>query len=153
MDVTVRLDAACSCEVLFAWIEDLATYPHWLDIVSRAVPTDAGPAAGEVCAWHVDLRGRFGPLARSKRLRMQRTVREAPRRVRFERREIDARSHSPWVLDGSVQPADGGARLTMHLHYGGTLWGPLLERLLTDAIERARPRLAELVAEGSPPHR
>jgi hypothetical protein len=33
----------------------------------------------------------------------------------------------------------------MHLHYGGSLWGPVLERLLSDEIERSRPRLLERV--------
>jgi hypothetical protein len=95
----------------------------------------------------VDLRGRLGPLARSKRLRMVRTVVDAPRSVRFERRERDGRSHSPWILEAVVEPTDGGAssRLTMHLHYGGGLWGPVLERLLADEIERSRPRLIGLL--------
>jgi hypothetical protein len=29
----------------------------------------------------------------------------------------------------------------MGLHYGGSLWMPLLDRLLSDEIERSRPRL------------
>src|SRR5262249_20619156 len=87
------------------------------------------------------------------RLRMERTTRDAPKQVVFERRERDGRSHSVWVLRASIDELDGGAasRLTMHLHYGGALWGPVLERLLGDEIERSKPRLLALLrAEGCP---
>jgi hypothetical protein len=64
----------------------------------------------------------------------------------FERRERDNRSHSPWLLEATVTDGtNGGSRLTMHLHYGGGLWGPLVERLLSDEIERSRPRLLALL--------
>jgi len=29
----------------------------------------------------------------------------------------------------------------MRLHYGGSLWVPMLDRVLRDEIERSRPRL------------
>jgi hypothetical protein len=103
---------------------------------------DPGPA------WIVDLRGRLGPFARSKRLRMVRTAHTAPELVRFERSEHDGRRHSPWVLTAEVAPTDGGSALTMRLHYGGGLFGPVLERLLTEEIERSRPRLLALLADG-----
>ena len=35
----------------------------------------------------------------------------------------------------------------MRLHYGGTLWGAVLERLLRDEIESSRRRLLQLVSE------
>lgn len=140
MDVTASLDAPCDSDALFVWIEDLARYPDWLDIVPRAVlvdpvPSDVGPA------WSVDLRGRLGPFARAKRLRMVRTTRVIDRHVRFERAEHDGRVHSSWVLDAQIDPIPDGSRLTMRLHYGGRLWMPALDRLLTDEIERSRPRL------------
>jgi hypothetical protein len=146
MDVTATLDAPCPPEVLFPWIEDLARYPRWLDIVPRAVAVDAraddvGPA------WSVDLRGRLGPFARAKRLRMVRTTGDAPTHARFERAEHDGREHSSWVLDGQVEATPGGSRLTMRLHYGGRLWMPALDRLLSDAIERSRPRLLSCLEE------
>jgi hypothetical protein len=145
VDVTASLDAPCEPEALFAWVEDLGAYPRWLDIVPRAEPVaphadDTGPA------WSVDLRGRLGPFARSKRLRMVRTGHIPPRTVRFERVEHDGRAHSPWVLDAAVEAIDAGSRLTMHLHYGGRLWASPLDRLLTDEIQRSRPRLLALVA-------
>jgi hypothetical protein len=146
VDVTADLEAPCTPDELFAWVDDLGRYPRWLDIVPRATPVDPHPDdAGP--AWSVDLRGRLGPLARSKRLRMVRTSLE-PRRVRFERVEHDGRRHSPWVLEATVAEAGGGSRLRVHLHYGGSLVGPLVERLLSDEIARSRPRLLALVDGG-----
>ena len=142
MDVTADLDAPHSPARVFRWVEDLERYTHWLDIVPRVVDAPGGDA------WLVDLRARLGPFARSKRLRMVRTRHEPDHAVRFEREERDGRSHSPWVLDATVEPRDGGSRLTMHLHYGGGLLGPVVERLLRDEIERSRPRLLRLLDEG-----
>lgn len=142
MDVTASVEAPCTPAALFPWVDDLARYPDWLDIVPRAVAVDAhaddvGPA------WSVDLRGRLGPFARAKRLRMVRTVHEPDRHARFERVEHDGREHSPWVLDAVVDAGAEGSTLTMRLHYGGRLWMPALDRLLADEIARSRPRLLE----------
>lgn len=141
MDVVARLDAPHPPERVFGVVADLGTYPSWLDIVPRAVALEGGDA------WSVDLRGRLGPFARSKRLRMVRTVEEPPSVVVFERREDDGRQHSPWVLRAEVESTDGGSRLTMRLHYGGSLWGPVLERVLGDTIERSRPRLLAVLGD------
>lgn len=144
MDVTAELDAPVPPAALFAAVEDLDQYPAWLEIVPRADRIEAG-ADGAVPAWSVDLRGRVGPLARSKRLRMVRTVHEPGAHVRFERSEIDGRQHSPWVLDAAVAATAGGSRLTMGLHYGGGLFGPVMERILVEEIERSKPRLLALL--------
>jgi len=151
MDVVESLDAPCPPEVLFALVAELDRYPSWLDIVPRAVPAPADPFGQDPGpAWTVDLRGRLGPLARSKRLRMVRAEVEppggAPGRVAFERRELDGREHSAWVLTATVEEVEGGSRLTMRLHYGGSLFGPVLERLLGDEIQRSRPRLLAMIA-------
>ena len=145
MDVTATLDAPCAPDELYELVSDLATYPGWLDIVPRAVPADSDRPDGEP-AWTVDLRGRLGPFARSKRLRMVRTRNDAPTTVVFERQERDGRSHSAWTLSAEVAGAPDGSRLTMRLHYGGGLWGPIVERLLADEIERSKPRLLALVS-------
>ena len=124
---------------------DLARYPAWFGAVQRAEPDD--PRPGDLGpAWQVDLRGRLGPLARVKRLRMARSAHVPPSSVRFERREEDGRSHSPWVLTAEVRAVPGGSRLEVRLHYGGGLWGPVVERLLADEVERAKPRLLALVS-------
>ncbi len=148
MDITAELDAPCSPEELFRWVGLLDRYPTWLEIVARAEPVvahpdDAGPA------WQVDLRGRLGPLARSKRLRMVRTVHDEPSRAVFERVEHDGRSHAAWRLDATVTGEGDASRLTMGLHYGGSLWGPVLERMLGEEIDRSRQRLLTCVADGS----
>lgn len=149
MDVTAEMDAAAPADAVFARIDDLGGYPDWLGLVSRAVPADAHPD-DEGPAWSIDLRARLGPLARAKRLRMVRTEHDAPHRATFERREHDGRDHSPWVLTASVtSDAPDHSTLTMHLHYGGSLFGSVAERLLRDEIERSRPRLAALVESDS----
>lgn len=148
MDVTADLDTGVSVERLFRQVEALDGYPDWLEIVVRAVPAEP-IEADEGPAWSVDLRGSLGPLARSKRLRMVRTRHEPPRSVTFERREVDQRDHSAWVLRADVAELDGGSRLTMRLHYGGSLWGPIIERLLRDAIEDSRARLLTVLEQAS----
>ena len=148
MDVVASLEAPCPVTALFTWVDDLARYPDWLDIVPRAVAVDAHPEdVGP--AWSVDLRGRLGPFARAKRLRMVRTVHQPDQHARFERCEHDARQHSAWVLDATVEPATDGSTLTMRLHYGGRLWVPALDRLLAEEIERSRPRLLARLAQPS----
>jgi hypothetical protein len=141
VDLTADLDAACPPKVVYAAVEDLGTYPQWLEIVARAESVADHPDDDGDAAWLIDLRGRMGPLARSKRLRMVRTQHHPDDRVRFERREHDGRNHSDWVLEAQVEPVEGGSRLTMGLHYGGSFGGSVLERLLGDAIERSRPAL------------
>jgi len=145
MERTEQVETPAPPERLYALVEDLGRYSEWLDIVVRASPAEA-LAGDEGPAWSIELRGRLGPLARSKRLRMVRTVHDVPERVVFERREAGERSHSPWTLTAEVAPTADGSRLTMSLHYGGALWGPMLERLLADEVERARPRLVALLA-------
>lgn len=145
MDVVASLEAPCEPARLATWVDDLGRYPEWLDIVPRADPVpahpnDVGPA------WSVDLRGRLGPFARAKRLRMVRTVHELPGHVRFERTEHDGRHHAAWVLDAVITATAAGSRLSMGLHYGGRLWMPVLDRLLAEEIERSRPRLLERLA-------
>ncbi|HVX16988.1 MAG TPA: SRPBCC family protein [Acidimicrobiales bacterium] len=146
MDLTATLDTDAPASTLFAWVDDLTTYPRWLDIVSRVV---ADPS-GEAEAWIVDLRGRLGPLARTKRLRMVRSRREEERLVVFERQELDGRQHSAWVLQAELADDGDRRRLDMHLHYGGGLFGAVLERLLADEVRRSRDRLRDLAAAGPP---
>lgn len=140
MDVVADLEAPAPVAAVFTWVEDLSRYPQWLGIVERAVALAADEDG--LPAWSVDLRGRLGPLARSKRLRMVRTQ-LSESRVTFERREQDGRHHSTWVLRADVAPADDGSILTMRLHYGGALWGPVLERLLKEEITGSRSRLLD----------
>jgi uncharacterized protein YndB with AHSA1/START domain len=131
---------------VFALVDDLARYPEWMDLIHLVSVSD--PTADGAPAWDVELRAKVGPLARSKRLRMVRTVHESPRRVVFERAEVDGRQHSPWVLQSVLEPIDDGSvELAMTLSYGGSLWtGVVLERVLDDHVERGAEALAALVS-------
>ena len=141
MERTEQVETPAPPDGLFAVVEDLGRYSEWLDIVVRATPAE--PLAGDDGpAWSIELRGRLGPLARSKRLRMVRTVHAVPERVVFERREAGERSRSPWTLTAEVTPTAEGSRLTMSLHYGGALVG---------AHARAPP--GRRGGTGSPPSR
>ena len=131
--------------MLFGWVDDLGRYPEWLEhraaggagrarttIRGRRGPSTCGAGSARSpgrsgCAW-------CGPCTSD------------PDHARFERRELDGRDHSSWVLDAEVAADGDGSRLTMQLHYGGGLWVPVLERLLRDEIERSRPRLIDLIS-------
>jgi hypothetical protein len=146
----VRVDRsvtlAASAEDAFSMVDDLGRYPQWMDLVydvAELAPTAAGPRV-----WAVELRAQVGPFARSKRLRMARTLHDPPQRVVFERSEVDGRHHSVWLLESTVEPtSDASVRLTMTLTYGGNLWaGAVLERVLDDHVERGAAALAAQLA-------
>jgi hypothetical protein len=148
MDVVAELTCEATAPAMFTVVSDLGRYPEWLDIVpaAEAAPrddSDPGPA------WIVDLRGQLGPLRRMKRLRIVRAEVDASRFVRFERRELDGRRHSEWVMTAEIDPSGTSVTLTVRLHYGGSLWIPALDRLLADEIRRGRSRLAALVASSA----
>lgn len=134
-------------ERLFELVEDLSRYPRWMRLIHDVVEVDSD-SDGRL-AWEVELRAQVGPLARSKRLRMVRTVHEVARSVEFERSEVDGRAHAPWILRVDLEPSAEGAgefMLTMRLSYGGGLWtGALLQRVLDDEVRRGSEALLEIV--------
>ena len=139
MDVVERMVTGASPDELFDLVSDLSNYPDWLGLVVRAEPDED---ADHEDAWLVELRAQLGPLARSKRLRMVRAEEPAARAVTFERHEVDVRDHSLCLLHAAVDEDREGSTLTVRLHYGGRLFGPVLERALRDEIRRARANLA-----------
>ena len=139
MKLTASLDAPCSPEDMFAWVNDLAVYPQWLSIVRDTVPVDGG--------WRVELQGKVGPLARSKRLRMVSTTCIPNERVVFERSETDGRQHAAWTLASTITPTTTGCNLVTELGYSGAFWGAVVERLLHQEIEDAKTRLLSLVSD------
>lgn len=148
MQVTATVVAPLDPAALFARIDRLDNYPPWLDIVQRVEAADPHPD-DEGPAWIVDLGSRVGPLQRSKRLRMVRTVCHEPSEVRFERREHDGRNHSPWVLSVEIDQEEVElSSIKMTLSYGGSLFGPVLERLLQREIDASRPRLLAWLEAG-----
>ena len=148
MRIERSVHLASTPEAAFSMVDDLGRYPEWMDLVHDVVEAPPSPDGERV--WEVELRAQVGPLARSKRLRMVRAVHEPSRRVVFERREVDGRTHSPWILESTlvVGRADT-VELTMVLTYGGNLWtGAVLERVLDDHVERGAAALAGRVAAG-----
>ena len=140
--ISAHLDSPASR--VFAVLEDLGTYPGWLDIVTRsdrapAAPSDTGPA------WFVTLRARIGPLARAKRLRMVRTISEPSDRLRFQRAEVDGRTHSAWILDVVIEGSEP-ADVTVEFRYEGRFWSAPLGAILGAQADSAVPRLQALVA-------
>jgi hypothetical protein len=106
-------------------------------------------ADGET-AWSVELRAKVGPFARSKRLRMVRTVRDTSPdgavTVVFARREVPARQHSAWTMTVRVSPRGPGCTVAMDLEYGGSLWtAGVLDRVLASNIEAGKKGLAAAV--------
>lgn len=140
MDISAELVAACPPEELFGWVADLRTYPQWLGLVERVESED-----GTDDAWIVDIGARIGPFARSKRLRMVQVTHEVPSRVVYEREELDGRDHGVWRMTADVVSEGDASRLTIDLHYDGSLWGPVLEPVLAAEVERSRARLLDLV--------
>lgn len=137
-------------ERAFALVDDLAAYPEWMDLVHDV--EEVSPTDGDR-TWNVELQAQVGPFARSKRLRMVRTVHDPEHRVVFERAEVDGRRHSPWVLAATLDPDGvdrGEVRLTMTLTYGGNLWtGAVLQRVLDDHVERGAAALRDLLARSA----
>ena len=139
MDIRVDVNLPCSAKELLPFIDDLAQYPSWMGLVHTVVPEGEG-------VWQVELRGKIGPFARSKRLRMIQVETSEPHHIRFERQENDGRSHSDWVLDAQVTEVGSTSTLNMTLHYGGRLFSNVVERALHDEIEASKQRLRNLVA-------
>jgi carbon monoxide dehydrogenase subunit G len=126
---------------VYSELRELDGYASWLSIVRRVERVSEQPA------WLVDLGAGVGPLRRSKRVRMIRAEDTPPSWLRFERSETDGRDHSAWVLTARLQPSgDVGTHVTMHLHYGGLDWLPLVGLALREEIRRAGPRLDRRLA-------
>lgn len=96
-------------------------------------------------AWDVELRAKVGVFARSKRLRMKRTVHSDSLFV-FERDEVDGRRHSPWLMRVSLTPSGDGSVVTIDLSYGGNLWtAGVLDRVLASQVDAGKKGLATVV--------
>jgi hypothetical protein len=143
VDLDARTTVRAQHHEVVAVLADLGTYPSWLGIVASATPeadddADAATASDAPRAWSVELAGRIGPFTRTKRVRMVRTTLDPDDgRVRFERRELDGRTHNDWVLTGEA--AEDG-RVHVHLHYGGRSL-PGADLLLRQEVSRAGARL------------
>jgi hypothetical protein len=135
MDIEAVVRAPVSPARVYAEVRSLDGYPSWIGIV-HAVEREADGV------WAVELRGKVGPFARSKRLRMVRVIDDAPHTAVFERQEVDGRRHATWRLTATVREAGDGCELTMQMHYGGSLFGGgVLEKVLGEQIAASREKL------------
>ena len=139
MDLQAIAELGHSPERAFIAVSDLATYPRWLSIVGAAEPAGDG-------VWLVDLQAGIGPIRRTKRLRMVRTINDPPRKAAFERDEADGQKHGAWELTADLAPSAAGTRLTMHLFYDGGGWIPGLDVILRREIRGAGDRLASYLS-------
>ncbi len=139
VDKTIESVVRADTERVQRVLCDLTTYEHWLDLVDRVETTD--PADGDAGpAYAVTLIAKIGPFARRKRLRMVRTD-SGDDGATFERREIDGRHHSSWILGAHASEGDPTS-VTMRLAYGGGLWSEALEGVLENQIVGAVDALA-----------
>jgi len=119
-------------------LRDLSTYPAWVPIVSRIEPDGDEH-------WFVELRVAIGPFARSKRLRMKRSIDDVDRVV-FVRAESDGRSHARWELSLTLKPADDQTSVHAVLDYDGKMWTPgPVEDALHSGLDTAIDRLQMFV--------
>ena len=165
MELSASLRTAAHVDAVLGYVRELDRYTEWMPLVHSAVPESGSAPA----AWSVELRARVGPFARSKRLRMVRTVMDSgaassgvgansPARIVFERRELDGRSHAAWRLEvvvtqttnsssaGSPGAAAPATELTMHLSYDGRFFASVVESILQQQIDEGRRRLSALLA-------
>ncbi len=148
MHQSFKVNTSSSPKRLFEVLSDLSQYPNWLDLVDEA---DRVGSADDPPAWNVTLRAKLGPFARSKKLRMVRTIAEDATHVRFERSEVDDREHSPWVMDAQIVAGESPdtSSATIELSYGGELWSKALEAVLMSQVDDAEPRLRALAEQSS----
>jgi carbon monoxide dehydrogenase subunit G len=138
MNYSSTVDVPTTIDAVRPFVEDLASYPQWMPMVHNvsAVASDV---------WSVELRAKVGVFARSKMLRMRRTMNEENIIV-FERDEDDGRQHSPWVMRVSINPSASGTNVTIDLSYGGSLWtAGILDRVLASQVDAGKAGLVRVV--------
>lgn len=146
MRTSSSLDLDAPVGTVAALVDDLSAYAQWMPMIHGIERADAD---GET-AWSVELRAKVGPFARSKRLRMVRTVRDTSPdgavTVVFARREVPVRQHSAWTMTVRVSPRGAGCTVAMDLEYGGSLWtAGVLDRVLASNVEAGKKGLAAAV--------
>ena len=141
MDIRVDVELPCTIDAVLPLINDLTRYAQWMGLVHAVVPE------ADHQAWQIELRGKIGPFARSKRLRMVQVETSSAEHLRFERAEVDGRSHSAWVLEAKVSQQASMTMLNMTLQYSGRFFSSVVERALHDEIEASKQRLRKLVAQ------
>jgi len=138
MQYSSDIELAVEPTLVYPFVADLVRYVEWMPMVHDVKAVGDG-------TWNVELRAKVGVFARSKRLRMKRTVNSAQHIV-FERDEIDGRQHSPWTMAVTLQAAHTGCVVNVDLSYGGNLWtAGILDRVLAAQVEAGKAGLARVV--------
>lgn len=138
MNYTSSVDIAAPLTSVLPYVNSLDEYPSWMPLIHFIEPDGAD-------VWIVELRAKVGVFARSKRIRMRRTV-STESRVVFERDENDGRTHSPWTLSVDLDESAGLTKVTMHLSYGGSLWtAGVLDRILGAQVETGKANLVKKI--------
>ena len=107
--VSRTVELAASMEAVRPLLRDLSTYPKWVPIVSSV--TQDGEQH-----WIVELRVSIGPFARSKQLRMERSV-DNDEHIMFTRNESDGRQHAHWELRFDMSDVGSQTSVTAVLEY------------------------------------
>lgn len=152
MHLSAALTTSATTADVLTHVASLDAYSRWMPLVHSAVRE----AESKPPAWNVELRAKVGPLARSKRLRMVRTVYDIGEssRIVFERAETDGRRHANWRLEVTVVPKQMSSpraevsetQLVMNLSYDGRFFVSVVESILRQNIEVGKRRLGELLA-------
>lgn len=138
MKYSSSVDVPVAIEAVRPFVEDLVAYPSWMPMVHDVASVGDG-------VWSVELRAKVGVFARSKKLRMRRTMNEE-KIIVFERDEDDGRQHSPWVMRVSLSPSATGTNVTIDLSYGGSLWtAGILDRVLASQVDAGKTGLVRVV--------
>jgi len=138
MNYSSSVDLPFATDVVRPFVEDLSAYPAWMPMVHNV-----SSFAADI--WTVELRAKVGVFARSKKLRMRRSMNEENVIV-FERDEDDGRQHSPWVMRVMLSPSATGTNVTIDLSYGGTLWtAGILDRVLASQVDAGKAGLVRAV--------
>ncbi|MEY4068936.1 MAG: hypothetical protein RLZZ332_1272 [Actinomycetota bacterium] len=152
MELSATLRTTAPVSTVLGYVRELDAYPQWMSLAHTATPE----LGSNPVAWSVELRARVGPFARSKRLRMVRTVMQvdaaspaantpSPAHIVFERHELDGRSHAQWRLAVTVSPTSEGSELAMHLSYDGRFFVGVVESILRQHIDEGRQQLGALL--------
>ena len=142
---------------VLAVLRDLATWPAWLDVVTRAEPASDRAASDGRAAWRVRLGLSLGPVAVGYDVRMVR-VTAGPagaggdgrvEQLRFERDEGDGRSdHSMVVIDVRLKAAGELTKAMVRIEIDKRIPMLDLQRQLDRRAGRATRRLQRLLDEG-----
>ncbi|MDG2301845.1 MAG: hypothetical protein P8L22_08725 [Acidimicrobiales bacterium] len=140
----VKVDLDGSPQQIFGVLKDLEAYENWLGFVDSIETLEA---EGDLPCWQVTLRAQIGPFARLKQLRMVLIEDEAPRIIRFVRRETDGKEHSDWELSVLIDGRAGSSSsVSMELSYSGKFWSLPLQSVFNSHVDAAKSLLQQTFA-------